>query len=106
VYRDVKQKPVAKANNHAWRKALVKAGIENFRWHDLRHTWASCHVQQGTPQHVLQEMDGWSDYKMVRRYAHLSVEHLAEYAYGLASPEIISTNLAQSSKEVEKKRTA
>jgi len=49
-------------------------------------------------------MGGWSDYKMVRRYAHLSVEHLAEYANGLASPEIISTNLAQSNKEVEKKR--
>ncbi len=100
-----KGKPIAKANNNAWRKALVRAGIENFRWHDLRHTWASWHVQQGTPLHALQEMGGWSDYKMVRRYAHLSVEHLAEYANGLVSPEIISTNLAQSNKEVEKKRT-
>ena len=100
-----KGKPVTKANNHAWRKALVRAGIENFRWHDLRHTWASWHVQQGTPLHVLQEMGGWSDYKMVRRYAHLSVEHLAEYANELGSPKIISTNLAQPRKEVEKKRT-
>ncbi len=75
-----KGEPVIRANNHAWRKALVRAGIENFRWHDLRHTWASWHVQQGTPLHVLQELGGWSSVEMVRRYAHLSVGHLAEYA--------------------------
>jgi len=89
-------KSVTKANNHAWRKALVIAGIENFRWHDLRHTWASWHVQQGTPLHVLQELGGWSDYEMVRRYTHLSVEYLAEYADGLSEIRLVSTNLAQS----------
>lgn len=52
-------KPVTKANNHAWRKALVRAGIEDFRWHDLRHTRASnWHVQQGTPLYVLQAFGG------------------------------------------------
>lgn len=40
---------VTRCNNHAWRKALVRAGINNFRWHDLRHTWASWHVQNGKP---------------------------------------------------------
>jgi integrase len=64
--------PVRKANNHAWRKALVRAGITDFRWHDLRRTWASWHIQQGTPLHVLQELGGWSDIRMVQRYAHLS----------------------------------
>lgn len=99
-------KPVTKANNHAWRKALVRAGIENFRWHDLRHTWASWHVQQGTPLHALQELGGWSDYEMVRRYAHLSVEHLAEYADGLSKIRLVSTNLAQSENEQEKSGSA
>ena len=96
-------KPVTRANNHAWRKALVRAGIENFRWHDLRHTWASWHVQQGTPLHVLQELGGWSDYEMVRRYAHLSVEHLAEYADSLSEIRLVSTNLAQPGKEEEER---
>ena len=45
----------------------------------LRHTWASWHVQNGTPIHVLQELGGWADLSMVLRYAHLSGEHLREY---------------------------
>lgn len=75
-----KNKPVLKAGGNAWKKALDRAGITNFRWHDLRHTWASWHVQAGTPLNVLQELGGWSDYTMVLRYAHLAPEHLAEYA--------------------------
>jgi len=72
--------PVTRANNHAWRKALARAGIEDFRFHDLRHTWASWHVQSGTPLHVLQELGGWAHIQMVQRYAHLSAEHLSAYA--------------------------
>jgi len=75
-----KGKPVAKAGAAAWRKAIARAGIENFRWHDLRHTWASWHVQAGTPLHVLQELGGWSSAEMVRRYAHLAPGHLADHA--------------------------
>lgn len=73
-------KPVTRANNHAWRKALIRAGIRDFRWHDLRHTWASWHVQNGTPLHALKELGGWADLAMVLRYAHLSSKHLEEYA--------------------------
>lgn len=72
--------PIAEANSAAWYKALKRAGIEDFRWHDLRHTWASWHIQAGTPLHVLQEMGGWQSFDMVRRYAHLASEHLAEHA--------------------------
>ena len=75
-----KNKSVLKAGCHAWKKALERASITNFRWHDLRHTWASWHVQAGTPLNVLQELGGWSDYSMVLRYAHLAPEHLASYA--------------------------
>ena len=44
--------------NTAWRAALKRAGIEDFRFHDLRHTWASWLVQAGVPISVLQEMGG------------------------------------------------
>lgn len=90
-----KNNPVLKANTKAWRHALERAGIENFRWHDLRHTWASWHIQMGTPMNVLQELGGWSGQEMVLRYAHLSSEHLAEYANKLIGAEPIGTNLAQ-----------
>ena len=82
-----KGKPVLKANTKAWRQALHRAGIENFRWHDLRHTWASMHVQAGTSIHVLQELGSWSDIRMVQRYAHLAPEHLAKFANNIALPK-------------------
>nr|WP_233158642.1 site-specific integrase [Chromobacterium sp. ASV5] len=76
VYRG---EPVTQVNTKAWHKALERAGIQDFRWHDLRHTWASWLAQAGTPMHVLQELGGWESPQMVQRYAHLSREHLAEY---------------------------
>jgi integrase len=72
--------PVKQVSTKAWYKALKRACIENFRFHDLRHCWASWHVQNGTPLHVLQELGGWETPAMVRRYAHLAVGHLAAYA--------------------------
>ena len=72
--------PVTRCNNHAWRKALIRADIEDFRWHDLRHTWASWHVQNGTSLLELQQLGGWSSFEMVLRYAHLSSEHLKQAA--------------------------
>ncbi len=72
--------PVAQVTTAAWYKALRRCGIDDFRWHDLRHTWASWHVQNGTPLNVLQELGGWESAQMVRRYAHFSASHLAEYA--------------------------
>ena len=73
-------KPIGQVNTKAWKKAVREAGLGDFRWHDLRHTWASWLAQQGVPLNVLQEMGGWSSVEMVRRYAHFSPEHLREYA--------------------------
>lgn len=64
----------------AWKRALRRAGIEKFRFHDLRHTWASWHVMSGTSLRELMELGGWKSYEMVLRYAHLAPEHLSTAA--------------------------
>jgi integrase len=73
-------KPITQVSTKAWYQALKTAGITDFRWHDLRHTWASWHAQQGTPMLALQELGGWASASMVNRYAHMSAEHLLPYA--------------------------
>jgi integrase len=83
--------PLRQVNTKAWRAALQRAGIESFRWHDLRHTWASWHVQAGTPLHVLQELGGWECVEMVRKYAHFSTVHLAEYVDRVSQLRLVAS---------------
>jgi integrase len=82
-------KQLKNSNTRAWRRALREAGIENFRWHDLRHTWASWLVQEGVPLYALQEMGGWKSVTMVRRYAHLAP------AYNLKHAQVIDRCLGK-----------
>lgn len=83
------------------RKAALAAGLpEGFRFHDLRHTWASWHAQAGTPLLTLQRLGGWKTLSMLNRYAHLSAEDLAIYsANGLISPH--STKFSQARPELK-----
>jgi integrase len=95
--------PIVQVSTKAWYTALEAAGIEDFRWHDLRHTWASWHVQAGTPLHVLQELGGWECVEMVRKYAHLSTAHLTEYVdrvsqLRLVTSEGVATNQLRAGK--------
>ena len=69
-------RPIQRPDILTWQRACKKVGIADFRWHDLRHTWASWHVQAGTSLQTLMELGGWSSYEMVLRYAHLAGEHL------------------------------
>lgn len=80
TYKDM---PVARTTTKAWSSALARAEITDFRWHDLRHTWASWHVQNGTSLQELMELGGWSSVEMVLRYAHLAGEHLKGAAHRL-----------------------
>jgi integrase len=73
----------------AFEGALAKAGIKDFRFHDLRHTAASHLVMRGASLRDVQEILGHADLKMTQRYAHLSPAHLrgaVERLEGLTSP--------------------
>jgi integrase len=50
--------------------------IEDFRFHDLRHTWASWHRQAGTSCDELKDLGGWKSREMVDRYAKFATENL------------------------------
>jgi integrase len=81
-------KPVYQVSTKAWRKARERTGLEGFRFHDLRHNWASWQVQAGTPLNALQELGDWSSAEIVRRYAHLGANHLASYADNILEPSV------------------
>lgn len=76
--------PLTKASNRAWYAAVKKAKLTGFRWHDLRHTWASWAVMSGVRLEELMKLGGWKSYSMVLRYAHLAPEHMAEAAAKIA----------------------
>lgn len=78
-------------NNHrnGFKTALKRAKIHDFRFHDLRHTFASYLVMAGVPLNTIRELLGHSTINMVLRYSHLTPHHKAD------SVEKLSTILAQ-----------
>jgi integrase len=58
--------------------ALKRAEIEDFHFHDLRHTFGSHLVMQGIDLRTVQQLMGHKDIKMTMRYAHLSPEYVQE----------------------------
>ncbi|WP_416799472.1 tyrosine-type recombinase/integrase [Ciceribacter azotifigens] len=67
------KKPVFIEND--WNKALTEAGIEDFRFHDLRHTAASYLAMNGATLAEIAEVLGHKTLQMVKRYAHMSEQH-------------------------------
>ncbi len=58
----------------AWRDAVARAKVENFKFHDLRHCCASYMAQAGIPLNVIAEVLGHRKLDMTRRYSHLTTQ--------------------------------
>jgi len=66
------QKPAS--TDSAWKDAVARAKIRDFRFHDLRHCCASYLAQAGTPLNVIADVLGHRKLDMTRRYAHLTTQ--------------------------------
>jgi integrase len=79
--------------------ALKRAGILDFRFHDLRHTFASHYIMNGGDLMSLKEIGGWNSMKMVERYAHLASDYKGKMVNKLSGkfsgchPIATSTNI-------------
>lgn len=74
--------------NTGWLEAVKRAQLADFRFHDLRHTWASWHRQAGTSCDELKDLGGWKSRVMVDRYAKFATEHLSAAASRIESAQI------------------
>lgn len=61
--------------------ACAAVNLEDFYFHDFRHTWASWHVQSGTPLLVLKELGGRKKIETVSKYGHLAPDRLSHRAH-------------------------
>jgi len=69
--------PISDVKN-SFASACERAGIENFRWHDLRHTFASWLIMRRVSLAAVQKLLGHKSIKMTLRYAHLAPGYLAD----------------------------
>jgi integrase len=72
----------------AWKKAIDKSGIQDFCFHDQRHTNASYNLMSGASTKVVAEFLS-SDLQNTDRYAHLTTDHMVEQAEKMAEKFIL-----------------
>ena len=78
----------------SWANLLKRAKIENFRWHDMRHDFASQLVMEGVDLNTVRDLMGHTDIKMTLRYAHLAPENRLQ-AVKVLDKNIFSTSILE-----------
>ena len=84
---------VATNYKNGWKALLKRAGINNFRWHDMRHHFASRLVQRGVPLNTVRDLLGHSTVQMSLRYAHLAPDQRREAVAKLNEKPILALTL-------------
>jgi len=96
IFCNKDNKPISSSYvTHTFRKVIKKAGIKDFRFHDLRHTFASWLVMKGVNLKTIQELLGHKDNRMTLRYSHLSPEIKKQAVEMLEESYKYGTNKAQ-----------
>lgn len=78
--------PDGDAHREWWEGVRAEAKLEDFRWHDLRHTFATRLVRNGVSLYEISELLGHKTLVMTRRYAHLDRAHLRRAVDRLVQP--------------------
>ena len=76
VFQSTKTGEPLENGRHWFDDAVIAAEIKNFRWHDLRHTFASRLRMKGAPLEDIADLLGLKSLTMTRRYAHLGPNKL------------------------------
>jgi integrase len=77
--------------------AIEEAGISDFHWHDLRHTFASRLVMAGVDIRTVQELLGHETITITMRYAHLSPQHAVQAVEKICKPSATSSATRENS---------
>jgi len=84
---------VSRSFKTAWWHLLQRADVPNFRWHDLRHHFASRLVQAGVPLNTVRDLLGHSSVAMSLRYAHLAPDQRCEAVAKLDERPMFATSM-------------
>jgi integrase len=84
---------VATNYKNGWKALLKRAEITQFRWHDMRHHFASRLVQRGVPLNTVRDLLGHSTVQMSLRYAHLAPDQRREAVAKLNEKPILALTL-------------